>query len=188
MHRSTWDPPAESVTQPDQLDEGALNALDLLDGERIARCWRTGVGFLVMTNLRYVHVWRRPELFTTAEWHQGPSFFFYSLAPPGVIAGRFLQLVDQGGSEAPSARFLVRHPEEICQEIELARPRGRLEWERRRAVAKTAPRPATGTGLPPEGPLVHEIVREVVKVRCRFCGNLMDVSAVHCPACGAPQG
>ena len=33
-----------------------------------------------------------------------------------------------------------------------------------------------------------DIVREVVKVRCGFCGNFMDAGDAICPFCGAPQG
>jgi hypothetical protein len=31
-----------------------------------------------------------------------------------------------------------------------------------------------------------EIIREVVKVPCDYCGSLVDVSSQHCPSCGAP--
>ena len=41
--------------------------------------------------------------------------------------------------------------------------------------------PGAGDGV------VTEVVREVVRVRCRFCGNLMAVSDLRCSACGAPQ-
>jgi hypothetical protein len=30
-------------------------------------------------------------------------------------------------------------------------------------------------------------VREVIKVRCRYCGGLMDEKAEYCPVCGRPQ-
>lgn len=30
------------------------------------------------------------------------------------------------------------------------------------------------------------VVRDIVKVRCTYCGNLMDVDRTRCPACGAP--
>jgi len=30
------------------------------------------------------------------------------------------------------------------------------------------------------------IVREIVKVRCKHCGNLFDVTLDKCPNCGAP--
>ena len=187
MRRSHWNLPAETVTEPDQIDARALAALELLDGERLVRCWRTAVGFLVMTDLRCLHVWRRPELFTPSEWHEGTSFFFYDLGPPSVVAGRFLQLVEQGGAQTPSERFLVRHPEEVRMEIEGARPEGRAAWERRRALAELRPHPTVVARPGPTGGVVHEIVHEVIKVRCRFCGNLMDVSDPRCRDCGAPQ-
>jgi hypothetical protein len=31
-----------------------------------------------------------------------------------------------------------------------------------------------------------EIIREVVKVPCDYCGSLVDVSSQNCPSCGAP--
>ncbi|MDI6897918.1 zinc ribbon domain-containing protein [Methanocella conradii] len=31
------------------------------------------------------------------------------------------------------------------------------------------------------------IVKEVIKVRCRYCGGLMDEKAEFCPVCGRPQ-
>jgi rubrerythrin len=41
-----------------------------------------------------------------------------------------------------------------------------------------------GTG----GPVIHEreIVREIVKVPCAYCGVLMEITNVKCPNCGAP--
>ena len=120
MRRPTWDPPAESVTDPDQIEEGALDAIDLLEGERIVRCWKTAIGFLVMTTLRCQHLWHRPQLFADSEWHQGPSFFFYNLAPPALLAGRFVELAEQGGVNPRFERYLVRDPEEVRAEIDAA--------------------------------------------------------------------
>jgi hypothetical protein len=163
---------------------GALRELELLPGERISRCWRTSSGFLVMTNLRCLHVWRKFELFTKSEWHTGPTFLFYSLAPPEVRAGRFLVLTEGVGEDSHSSRFLVHDPAGLCREIEAARRAGRVEWEGRRARAikelnRQKPLP------PPPGTTV--IVREIIKVRCSYCGNLMNAADKLCPACGAPQ-
>ena len=50
-------------------------------------------------------------------------------------------------------------------------------------------RPATNPAVPP--PLINPVVlqqtveRQVVKVRCRYCGALADPADVHCPSCGA---
>jgi hypothetical protein len=177
-------PPYDAPTQPDQIESAALNALELLPQERIARCWRTTTGFLVMTNLRCVHLWRKAELFAKAEWHSGPTFLFYDLAPPQVWAGRFVTLTEGTGDDAETSRFLVRDPESVCREIEAARPAGKAEWEVRRARALQElrrPRPA------PPAPGTTVIVREIIRVRCRYCGNLMDASAASCPSCGARQ-
>lgn len=40
----------------------------------------------------------------------------------------------------------------------------------------------------PQQPAVQQIViREVVKVKCQYCGTLIDSTAQVCPACGAPR-
>jgi hypothetical protein len=40
----------------------------------------------------------------------------------------------------------------------------------------------------PQQPAVQQIVvQEVVKVKCKYCGSLMDSTAERCPVCGAPQ-
>jgi rubrerythrin len=136
-----------------------------------------------MTNLRCIHVWRKPELFVATEWHAGPSFFFYDLAPPKVVAGRFLELLEGHEGSVERSRFLVRDPVNVGSEIDSARAAGRAEWANRRATAERqrgrllSPAPARGSTV---------IVREVVKIRCTFCGNLVDVADANCPFCGAP--
>jgi hypothetical protein len=42
------------------------------------------------------------------------------------------------------------------------------------------------TNLGPWGTPPHVIERQVVKVRCRFCGTLGNEVDGRCPACGAP--
>ncbi len=41
---------------------------------------------------------------------------------------------------------------------------------------------------PPGQPVPQVVLRETVKVKCRYCGNLIDVTDKVCPFCGAPQG
>jgi len=31
-----------------------------------------------------------------------------------------------------------------------------------------------------------EIIREIVKIPCKYCGTLVDQNAVRCPSCNAP--
>jgi hypothetical protein len=31
-----------------------------------------------------------------------------------------------------------------------------------------------------------ETIREIVKVRCEYCGTLVDITGSRCPSCGAP--
>lgn len=54
--------------------------------------------------------------------------------------------------------------------------------------------PAAGMAPPPirltgaQQPAVQQVViRETVKVNCRYCGTLIDSTATVCPSCGAPR-
>jgi hypothetical protein len=48
--------------------------------------------------------------------------------------------------------------------------------------------PPQDIDLTPKQPPVQQIViREVVKVKCRYCGALIDSTAQVCPFCGAPR-
>ncbi len=46
--------------------------------------------------------------------------------------------------------------------------------------------PQTSTTPAPQG-APQVITREVVKVRCKYCNQLMDENATQCPFCGATQ-
>jgi hypothetical protein len=51
---------------------------------------------------------------------------------------------------------------------------------------------APDPSVPP--PIIHPVVieqtieKDVVKVRCQYCGNLCEVTTKACPSCGAPIG
>ncbi len=48
--------------------------------------------------------------------------------------------------------------------------------------------PPQDINLTPKQPPVQQIViKEVVKVKCRYCGALIDSTAEKCPFCGAPR-
>jgi len=50
------------------------------------------------------------------------------------------------------------------------------------------PSPPPSIDLTPKQPPVQQIViKEVVKVNCRYCGALIDSTATVCPVCGAPR-
>ena len=49
-----------------------------------------------------------------------------------------------------------------------------------------ARRDAPAPGGPP-APAYHLIERQVVKVRCRYCGTLGNEGDPRCPFCGAPM-
>jgi hypothetical protein len=51
-----------------------------------------------------------------------------------------------------------------------------------------SPPPPQDINLTPKQPPVQQIViKEVVKVKCRYCGALIDSTAEECPFCGAPR-
>lgn len=61
------------------------------------------------------------------------------------------------------------------------------------AIGYGAPPPFAPTGgappinMTPSGqPVPQVVLRETVKVKCRYCGNLIDVTDKVCPNCGAP--
>ena len=179
--------PPGGVTTPVQIEREALHQIHFLEGEHVLRVWRTVRGFLVMTNLRCIEVARKPQLFATSDWEAGPSFFFYNLAAPRVELHRFLRLSEDREERALVMRFYLHDPSEVAQEIQEARRAGQNEWLRRRALSEGALRQsrerweATHPFRPGEG------LKRTIKVRCGFCGNLMDVTATRCPFCGAPQ-
>lgn len=188
MSSPTWAPPPDEVTQPDQLDPEAFLQIDFLDGERVLRCWKLPRGFLVLTNLRCFRIWQQRRLFEKSEWHTSPNFFFYNLAPPRVLAGRFVELTEEHEETSGTARFLVHDAADVCAEIEAARVTGHAAWEARRVDAQRRLTRSTVAGPPPGTTVVREVVHEVVKVRCNYCGNLMAVTDARCPSCGAAVG
>jgi hypothetical protein len=177
----------ETTTTPVQIEKGALDQIHFLEGERVLRVWRTGSGFLVMTNLRCVEISRKPQLFGTREWEAGPSFFFYNLAPPKVEFHRFLRLSEDREERAVVVRFILHDPSSVAQEIQETRLAGQNEWLRRRALSEAAIRQSRQRWESGVGFATRDGYRRPIRVRCGFCGNLVDVSATRCPFCGAPQ-
>lgn len=54
--------------------------------------------------------------------------------------------------------------------------------------SEAPPQPPQDINLTPKQPPVQQIViKEVVKVNCRYCGALIDSTAEKCPFCGAPR-
>jgi hypothetical protein len=68
---------------------------------------------------------------------------------------------------------------------------------RRKTLPKHPPqRPYSPPGPPPQNidltpkqqpPVQQIVIKEVVKVKCRYCGALIDSTAEICPFCGAPR-
>lgn len=182
-----WDSTPDVDTTPAQIERDALNEIHLLNGERILRVWKTARGFLVMTNLRCTDILRKPQVFAPSEWEAGPSLFFYNLAPPRVEFRRFLRLSDEREGRAVVLRFFLHDPEEVAREIQVARISGQQEWLQRRSLAEAIARLARErweSAVPFAG---RSGPRPVIRVRCGYCGNLIDASAARCSFCGAPQ-
>ena len=180
--------PPETVTGPVQIEKGALGEIHFLEGERILRVWKTGRGFLVMTNLRCVEVVRRPQLFgRTSEWEAGPSLFFYSLGPPRVEFSKFLRLAEEREERAQVIRLILHDPSSVAQEVEEARLAGQNEWLRRRAQSESVVRESRERWETGRAFATRDGYRQLIRVRCGFCGNLVEVTATRCPFCGAPQ-
>jgi len=187
MPSNRWDPAPDTLASPDPIDLEALEQLRPLEGERILRVWRTGRGYLIMTNLRCLEVWRKYELFSAGAWEAGPSFFYYNLAPPRVEFHRFLRLSEERGRGSVVVHLAVHDPASVAREIMDARAAGQSEWLQRRSAAEAEYRRSHQRYTQGNRVLVHEGNREVVLARCIFCGNLLPILATRCPSCGAPQ-
>ncbi|HYA58708.1 MAG TPA: hypothetical protein VEH57_09680 [Thermoplasmata archaeon] len=179
--------PGSISIPPDGIDPEALAQIHLLDEERVERVWKSLLGVLVMTNLRCVELRRRPRLFSKSDWESGPNLFFYNLAPPKVVFHRYLRLSEEHERKAVAVRILLHDPNHVAREIQEARAAGQNEWIRRRARAEASFRLAHQRWRSARRVIVHTPEGELVKVRCHFCGNLMDITVVQCPFCGAPQ-
>lgn len=179
--------PSDQVTRPDQLPPGGWLVIDLLGREQILACWRTPLGFLVLTNLRCSLILRKVAIFHPKGWELGPQFFFYNLRPPRVVLGRFVELAEEFEEEGGLvSRIAVDSPRTVAEKISAAIGPGQAEWARRRSASqrliearrrqREALARAFATGAP----------AEVVRVPCAYCGCPMPVSSNRCPTCGAP--
>jgi hypothetical protein len=167
------------------LPEGARAVLSLEPPESIVEVWqaarRSGgrlvprqvEGYLVLTSERVAFV-QVVGMGKRRTFHLLPhsAFALESVTelredPPGT-----LRLSDSEfrlrGPTAPAARELIE----------------RYRVERLRQLSSASPRPAEPTGLTVTTERI--IIREVVKVPCRYCGALNDHGAVRCQVCGAP--
>jgi len=183
-----WDPPQDALTSPVPIENEALGEIHFLEGERVLRVWRTGSGYLVMTNLRCIEVGHRPQLFGHhSGWVAGPSLFFYNLGPPRVQFQKFLRLAEVREERAQVIRLILHDPSSVAQEIEEARLAGQNEWLRRRAQGEAVLRESRERWEAGGAFHSRDGYRQPIRVRCGFCGNLVEVTASRCPFCGAPQ-
>jgi hypothetical protein len=155
-----------------------------LPGEVPFNAWRTGRGYLVLTNLRCVALAQESLLFHRRPWTMGPEFFFYNLRSPRVLFGRFVELAEEYEENGWVARFVVQHPESVAATISAQLDAGKAAWHQRRQntesliAARSCARAERAAGGP----------RSPVRVRCGFCGNLANVARRTCPSCGAILG
>ena len=191
MSPPSFEPAPDQVTRPDQLEPAAARMFSPLDDETTIAVWRTHLGYLMLTTLRVVSLWRHSKLLGALgldpdEWHEGPDFFLYDLAPPRVL-GRFVEVANHDGENSGGARFEVKDPTTVAAAIAAEIPEGRARWKARRARVQEHLHDLQAS--PPVAPsgAVREIVRVVVRVPCRYCGSLMDQGAARCPTCGAAQ-
>ncbi len=185
---SSTEPPPGQATLPDQLPPEAWRAIDPIRGEVVRRCWRTGRGFLVLTTLRCLLLWRRRELLRAKEWEVSPEVMLYNVQPPRVLFGRFVEIAPAYDEGEAAIRAGVEDPYSVAEEVAAAIPDARRAWDQRRAAAQAefqAHRKrrdeivaAIAAGVPPPVP----------RVPCRYCGNPMPITARRCPSCGAPAG
>lgn len=185
-----WVPPPDQVTAPDQLPPEVWRLWDALEQEHVVSCWKTGLGYLVLTNLRCFEVWRRSAVLGKRDWSLGPQFFFYNLRPPRVVLGRFVELVEEfnEGDARQLSRVAVQDPTSVSEQIGAAVGPGREEWGRRRVAAlqliedRRRQREAIARGL------ADGASASSARVNCPYCGTLMPALAPRCPSCGAPTG
>jgi hypothetical protein len=129
-----------------------------------------GPGVLYLTTQRLVFETAHP---------QGPV--------RALVRGRETRTV-MDASLAQIRNVEVRRPrigrERLVVELTIGRPAfDVLEPDAWTAAIALAKRSAPGPGMP-TGP--HLIERQVVKIRCRYCGALGNEVDGRCPSCGAP--
>jgi hypothetical protein len=169
------------VTGPDPIPPDAWRALELLGGEMPLEAWKTPEGYLLLTNLRCVALWRKRELFPPHYWRTGPEFYLYNMNSPRVLLGRFVELTEQYEENGWIGRFLVRDPEGVAASISEAMEPGRQAWAERRARTEELMRSRARLRSERAAGGPHR----PVLVRCSYCGNLADASRRRCPSCGA---
>ena len=76
------------------------------------------------------------------------------------------------GAAAPTPKPKTSAASEVEEELQVVEPT---------AVEQPPPQPVTK-----EVYRQREIIREIVKIRCRHCGSLFEEKLNRCPNCGAP--
>jgi hypothetical protein len=137
-------------------------------GGRILR--RTAGGYLALTNRRVAFL-QAVGLGRRRTYH-----FLPSLSIP-LEAITELREEPAGLVRVSDAEFETRDASTVVAQVEAARVHRLRELQ----------------GLSPsQGPpgMVTEriVVREVIRIPCRYCGAWTELGMAKCPACGAPQG
>ena len=172
--------PSPTVNEQ-QLEAELPGLLGLAPDERILGRWRAGPedsgrggdqGYLVLTSARCVFVRS-----THGKSHRTPvkykvepkySYRLEEISDPTLRAGYALDFLTVGWAEflvdpsvGPTAREYI-------------------------AAARTVRVQTLAAARAGSPPVVREVVREVVKVPCRYCGMLLIQTDRRCPGCGAP--
>lgn len=150
-------------------------------GFRVSPEPRAG-GFLVLTPQRLFFM-RATADKRTYELESGASWRLQDVHEVRLDAPR--QIGDGGGARygggggyafgdlvVAGVRFRVKH----ARDFESA-----LNNARRVAAGSASPMPSA-----PQPPVSREVIREIVKMPCRYCGHLILNTANRCDACNAP--
>ncbi|MCI4366320.1 MAG: hypothetical protein L3K08_01065 [Thermoplasmata archaeon] len=155
--------------------------------------WRYAPGapvYLVLTNQRLIVVVGpgagqrsfRPGLSTPLEAIQQISFHEGTLSSVVSVNGHEFEASHLSRDVPPGAIQTFRDKVHVARSARIAEVR---------ALARLPPPPPPPPlpPVPPPPPAVireREIYREIVKVPCRFCQQLVLVTDPKCPSCGAP--
>ena len=112
----------------------------------------------------------------------------YSLAtasaPPGTSSLLFLLLIV--GLVITFIIILVVIVALVLRRRKSVLPRHPVEDYSRMPSEMGPPPPQTIDLTPRQQPAQQIVIKEVAKVRCKYCGALVDSTAVVCPVCGGP--
>lgn len=146
-------------------------------------------GFLVLTTERVIFV-RAPSL-GMRSYQRMEEAYLERIGGLSVHEGRLSSVLTIEGHSYTYSHLM--HGGDANRVLEFRSQIASTREQRIRALQELPlPPPPPPPPPTPSAPLpVHrerEIVREVVKVPCRYCGQLVSITDVRCGACGAALG